>query len=349
MMPPSFAIFHRQIDGDEALFRLARVEFERAGLGAEIYPGSVREALYTWRFVPRTSERHVVHLPRHWNVLSRAGREQVVAFAAALRGRARGLVLHDHQSWSERPDELLRALGALDGALASSPGAPPLFVEYAAGLELDAFSALLEAAAPLSRISACIDTGHVALFSARRRLEAARPGLDALALEPDQPGIVELLPLFEKTTEEVRGDVADFTARLARIGKPLHFHLHDGHLLSRHSVYFADHGVRDHLSFRQPIPVPTWVSPSGQLSTVLGEAGLRRLLGAALAELPGESLSLTLEIHPTRERPRKPLGEHAPLFSRWTDLGHAEVTHHWLGVLVAEYAWVKSVCAPMLG
>jgi hypothetical protein len=343
--PPLFGIFHRQIAGDEALLRLARVEFEQAGMGAEIYPESVDDALFLWRFVPRTSERHLVHLPRRWNVLSSVDRDQVVEFATALRGRARGLVLHDDPTWSKQQRELRHALEQMDRALGKTPGAPPVFLEYAAGLELDTFAALIEAAAPLPRISACIDTGHVALFSARKRLEEKRPGLDALGLEPDHPALAELLPLLDQTAEEVRTDVASLVERLGRIGKPLHFHLHDGHLLSRHSEYFAEYGVRDHVSFRQPIPVPTWVSPSGQLPTLLGEPGLRRLLGAAFAHL--ESLSLTLEIHPTRARPRKPLGEHAPLFAHWTSIGRAEMMHHWLGVLVEEHAWVRSLCAEL--
>jgi hypothetical protein len=343
--PPLFGIFHRQIEGDEALLRLARIEFERAGMGAEIYPESVDEALFLWRFVPRTSERHLVHLPRHWNVLSEVDRQQVVDFASALRGRARGLVLHDDLGWSERQHELRDRLEQMDRELGKTPGAPPVFLEYAAGLELDTFAALIEAVALLPRISACIDTGHVALFSARQRLEHARPGLDALGLEPDHPALAELLPLLDQTAEEVRGDVASLVERLGRIGKPLHFHLHDGHLLSRHSEYFAEYGVRDHVSFRQSIPVPSWVSPSGQLPTLLGETGLRRLLAAAFAHL--ESLSFTLEIHPTRARHRRPLGEHAPLFAEWTNLGRAERMHHWLGVLVEEHAWVRSLCAEL--
>jgi len=342
-LQPLFGIFHRQIEGDEALLRLARVEFERAGMGAEIYPGSVDEALFLWRFVPRTTERHLVHLPRHWDLLSVIDRDQVVEFATALRGRARGLVLHDDPTWSQRRRDLERALEQLDRELEKTPGAPPVYLEYAAGLELDAFADLIEAAAPLPRISACVDTGHVALFSARKRLEEMRPGLDALALEPDQPALGELLPLFDQTVEEVRADVARLVERLGRIGKPLHFHLHDGHLLSRHSEYFDEYGVRDHIGFRQPIPVPTWVSPSGELRPLLGEPGLRRVLATAFANL--ESCSLTLEIHPTRARLRKPLGEHAPLFAHWTDLGHAEMMHYWLAVLVEEHAWIRSLCA----
>ena len=317
----------------------------RPGWAPSSIPESVDDALFLWRFVPRTSERHLVHLPRRWNVLSSVDREQVVDFASALRGRARGLVVHDHLEWSERQRELRHALGEMDRALGKTPGAPPVFLEYAAGLELDTFAALIEAAAPLLRISACIDTGHVALFSARQRLEAKRPGLDALGLEPDHPALAELLPLLDQTAEEVRGDVASLVGRLGRMGKPLHFHLHDGHLLSRHSVYFAEYGVRDHVSFHQPIPVPTWVSPSGQLPTLLGEAGLRRVLGAAFAHV--QSLSFTLEIHPTRARLRKPLGEHAPLFAQWTSIGRAEMMHHWLGVLVEEHAWVRRLCAEL--
>jgi hypothetical protein len=344
-LPPLFGIFHRQIDGDEALLRLARVEFERAGMGAEIYPGSVDDALFLWRFVPRTTERHLVHLPRHWDVLSVIDRDQVVDFAAALRGRARGLVVHDDPTWSQRRHDLQRALEQLDRELEKTPGAPPVFLEYAAGLELDTFAALIEAAAPLPRISACVDTGHVALFSARKRLEEKRPDLDALRLEPDQPALGELLPLLGETAEQVRTDVAALVERLGRIGKPLHFHLHDGHLLSRHSEFFAEYGVRDHIGFRQPIPVPTWVSPSGELGPLLGERGLRRVLAAAFAEL--ESCSLTLEIHPTRARLRKPLGEHAPLFAHWTDLGHAEMMHYWLSSLVEEHAWIQRLCAEL--
>jgi len=42
---------------------------------------------------------------------------------------------------------------------------------------------------------------------------------------------------------------------------------------------------------------------------------------------------LSLEIHPTNEGRREPLGDHADLFAHWTDLAHAELTNAWLSAL----------------
>jgi hypothetical protein len=56
--------------------------------------------------------RHVVHLPRHWDVFAPSDRQQLLDMALELAGRARGLVLHDREDWFSRRAELAgRGLG----------------------------------------------------------------------------------------------------------------------------------------------------------------------------------------------------------------------------------------------
>jgi hypothetical protein len=343
-LPAIFGIFQRALGGDDALLRLAQLVFERAGLGAEVYPATVEEALRDWIYVPKSRPEHMVHLPRHWDLLLPTDRDLVVTFARALSGRARGLVLHDHAHWVADRIGLSRALAELDRSLRASAAGPMVFIEYASGLDPDLFGEITEEVTGHERLSACIDTGHVAIFSARRCFEQRHPGMNAFDLVPSSTELGRFSADLEQAKEAARTAVTRLVERVARRGRPLHLHLHDAHLLAAQSLY----GLRDHLSFREPIPVSKSLSVEGEQPTMLAVEGLTRLLGAALRHLSPPELSLTLEIHLRRAKVRKPLGPYGALFVGWTDLTDAEVMYEWTAALVEEHAWLKSILQPLI-
>ncbi len=148
--------------------------------------------------------------------------------------------------------------------------------------------------------------------------------------------------------EEVRRAVAtaqsavlSLVASLARLGKTLHFHLHDGHPLAQTAPY----GLSDHLGFGETIIVST---PAGgaRVAPMFGPKGLTTIVEAALAALPPGRVSFTLEIHPSGGR--LPLGDASALFSHWTELDHAERMNHWLSELARNAALVRSACGRAL-
>lgn len=338
--PIIHATFHRNLSGDDALLRLFQAKFEAAGLGAEIYPGDLAEALHTWRFVPGSPSRHMVHLPRHWDVFAQDDRRHLLDMAHALDGRARGLVLHDGGDWFTRRGELMAALGELDEGLSQCGDPVMLFVEYAAGLELDQFAQLIEAAASLSRVSACIDTGHVTVFTARAVLRRLAPEVnteDPATLERIPPE--RLMSAVETAQEQARASLVALARRLARLAKPLHVHLHDGHLFSRWSIFH----VSDHA------PIGWDAASSGHGPSLLGAKGVADFLRALLVGDQLGRTSITIEVHPGRGQARQPLGPHAPLFAHWSDLSHAEMTHAWIDLMLAQHRLVRGIAERIAG
>lgn len=336
-LPEVFGILHRHFPGDQALLQLAQAQLECAGMGAEVYPGTVDEALAEWPYVPSGLPRHVVHLPRNWDIFSSSDRGFILAFAHALAGRVRGLVFHDQPDWAKRSAELIVELGELNERLQLVAGQPMLYLEYAAGLDPGTYASIVERMAPLNRISACIDTGHVTIFVANRWMAARHPDLPLAPLDPLDVGVASIAADLAAAGQQATDELVAVVDRIARLGKPVHFHLHDGHLLSRLSRY----GVRDHLPFGTRIPVSPAASPDGTLSTFLGTEGLGRVLAAARAELSAADVSLTLEIHPHLQLMRKPLGPLGSLFSHWADLANAELTHAWLDQVTEQAALVR--------
>lgn len=330
--PELFAIFHRNFPGDEALLRLFQARFEAAGLGAEIYPADLAEALRTWPFLPRQAPRPMIHLPRNLDVFAAADRQKLLAMASGLAGRARGLVLHDRGDWFARRGELQAVLTELDRQLGERDPTM-VFLEYAAGLALDHYAQLIEAAQPLSHVSACLDTGHVTVFTARAVLHRLAPGVN-----PDEPATLQdvprdrLAPAVQAAETQALAALIILARRLSRLGKPLHVHLHEGHLFARWSPF----PVSDHAPFG-------WKAGPDRGGPLLGESGVASLLQALrLDEAPGRT-SITLEIHPSRHRDRQPLGSFAPLFSHWRDLSHAEMTNAWIELLLAQHALVRRI------
>lgn len=333
------AIFQRQIPGDNALLALAQRRFREAGLGAEYHPDSPEELHALLPFQPRDSDRYTVHLPRDIRLLDASGRDRVCAFAAATDERGAGLVIHDQAEVAGRFEDYVAAVRQLDARLRMQGPGPLLLVEYAAGLEPATFGALHEAVRDCSRVSACIDIGHIGIFQCQRAFQQEHPGLDIWQLKPQNPELRTHIAGVQAACRTALPAVLEMVTTVGRLGKPLHFHLHDGHPCST----FSMHGVSDHLSFFQEIPIPFSNQGSYALPTMFGPVGLHRIVAAARSALPDEMLSFTLEIHPPAGR--QPLGEYASLFGHWQDLANAERMQYWIEVLLRNHRLLQDACA----
>lgn len=335
--PHLLGLFHRHVSGDEALLKLARRRFEEAGLGAEFYPATIAELEWSWKLRPRSGTAHVAHLPRHWDLRVASDRRRIVEFADAFRGRLYGLTIHDQAAWESDAPAVLQAIASLDEQLDKLDHPPFVFIEYAAGGGLGSFARLFTGTPDCRRVSACIDIGHVGIFNAQRWFRLRHPGRDVWDLRPDSAELPMLMDDLQNAVAAAVPAVLDLIGTLGPLGKPLHFHLHDGHPLSTESEY----GVRDHLSFLRRIPIPFEREGRRSLPLLYGPAGLGRIVRAARASASGERLSFMLEIHYVPER--EPLGAHADLFTHWHDLANAERTNRWLSVLLENHQLLRSL------
>ena len=180
----------------------------------------------------------------------------------------------------------------------------------------------------LPQVSACIDIGHLGIYFVRQIYRQIEPSLDVCTLHPSDQRLPGLIEGVQGAVESALPEVLFVVRQLAALGKPLHFHLHDGHPLSILSHF----GVSDHLSFLEKVPVPFLFKGRRQLDTMFGPQGLADIIAAAGASLDPELLTFTLEIHPGGGR--LPLGDASYLFSHWQDKGNAEKMNFWLDVLV---------------
>jgi len=117
--------------------------------------------------------------------------------------------------------------------------------------------------------------------------------------------------------------VLDVTRSIGRLGKQVHFHLHDGHPLIP--------GLADHFSFLARLPIPFSYQGRESLSMMYGPSGLDSIVSAAIGASRPQGVSFTLEIHQVEGR--LPLADAAPLFSYWRDITNAERMNYWLSVL----------------
>lgn len=343
VQPLVLGLFDKRLEGDDTLLQLARTRFERAGLGAEIYPGAPERLNDAVGQAPAQAATLHAHLPRGLNLLREDDRRWVVEFARRAPTRLRGLVAHDQWDLVENSDAYRAALQRLDGELRAL-GRPEarLFIEYAVGVEAARFGALFASIADLPQISACIDVGHLGIQQARVAFAARRPGLDICSLTPYDERLPALLPEVEAVRQTVLPWLLEQIERLARIGKPLHFHLHDGHPLWTLSRY----GVADHASFFERVVIPFHFRGQRCVPMMYGPAGLQAIVSSALGWLPAAQLSFTLEIHPVEGR--QPLGEFAPLFRHWRDPTNAERMNYWLTVLLRNAELTRQAAAEAL-
>jgi hypothetical protein len=316
-------LFQRRISGDDALLKLARLRFAQAGLAAEVYADSAGELEHVLKFVPAHDRLPVVHLNRNLNLLHEGDRATVEDFAARFAGQVSGLVVHDKREMESQSDNLVAGLSELDARIRRIEAAPLVFLEYAAGLPPEWFVEMAKRIADLERMSCCIDVGHIGIKQAGSSFAGRHPDLDLGRLSPEDdrlPAVVDDVQLAVKSALPV---ILDMIGSIGGIGKPLHFHLHDGHPLVP--------GLSDHFSFLTRLPVPFEHEGRCSLSTLYGPSGLGAIVSTAIDACAPGAPSFTLEIHQVQGR--SPLGDAAEIFHRWTDLTNAERMNYWLSVL----------------
>jgi|SRR5450755_1476462 hypothetical protein len=327
------ALFDQRISGDDALLRLARLRFAQAGLAAETYADSPGRLEWLLGFVAPHPRLPVVHLNRKVNLLTEQGRAVVEDFAARFAGRVWGLVVHDKSEMAAHTDHLVAGMRELGSRL---HGRPYLFLEYAAGLEPSWFVELGERLRDVERVSLCIDVGHVGIRQARHTFFQTHPDLDLATLTPQDPRLPELVDDVQSAVRTSLPTVLEVTHALGRIGKPLHFHLHDGHPLIP--------GLSDHFSFLTQIPIPFDHDGRSSLPSMYGPSGLADIVAAAVDACAAERVTLTLEIH--QAEGRLPLADAAGLFGHWRDTTNAERMNHWLAVLAQNAMLVAAAYPP---
>jgi hypothetical protein len=316
------ALFQQRVAGDDALLRLARLRFEQAGLGAELHAGDIDALEQALTYAPDGVGPPTVHLDRGLDLLSRHDRAKVAAFVQRFDGRVAGFVVHDTKLMAERTDELVKVLRRFDAEVAGCR--PMVFLEYAAGHDPAWFGELGTRLADITSVSLCLDIGHIGIRQAHRAFAASRPGVGVTRLQTDGKLLARHVDDLQRAVATALPTVLALTRTLSRAGKPLHFHLHDGHPL------FA--ALSDHFSFLTQVPLTFAHHGRRALDTMYGPDGLRAIVDTAVAvAAPSAPPSLMLEIH--QAEGRRPLGDAADLFARWTDLTNAERTNHWLAVL----------------
>jgi len=321
------ALLDKKFEGDDALLRLASLRLRQDGLGAEFNVETPAELAHLYGFKPFEDAPVFAHLSRELNLLRKADRECILEFAAGFGDRIRGFIVHDQRESVQRFEAYVEALRVLAHRFEKERLTSRLFIEYASGLVPADYILLFQAVMENKHISACIDTGHVGLWQANDFFSSRRPGRKLFRLRPDSPD----LPAFIEDIQAAVGSSLDtllsLMEALAGIGKPVHFHLHDGHPLSASSPY----GLSDHLSFLDRIPVPLVYDGKESLRLMYGPSGLSKIVSEAFRLFGRDDVSFTLEIHPTGGR--LPLGDAAHLFRHWEDKTNAERMNHWLSVL----------------
>lgn len=321
--PDVRALFQQRVAGDDALLRLAAVRFRQAGMPAEVYADNPDHLEYLLGFVPEHRTLPVVHLNRSANLLDGSGRSLVEAFASRFAGRVAGLVVHDKRDMVDRLPEVVAALRALGTPRRGRPGRPMVYLEFATALPVDRFVDLAQRISEVELASMCIDIGHVGIQQAKRSLIESRPDLAGRGLSARDPRLPEVVDEVLAAARTALPAVLRLTETIGEIGKPVHFHLHDGHPLVP--------GLSDHFSFLTRVPIPFSVAGRYALPSMFGPAGLADVLRTAVRACPPGSASFTLEIHQVEGR--LPLVDTADLFAHWRDLANAERMNYWLIVL----------------
>lgn len=333
--PLLLALFQKRIEGDDALLELARLRFKKARLGTELYASSPEELAWLLGFKPWPDAPVIVHLPRELDIFSEKWRSELLRFAGSLAGQVHGFVTHDQPDIATRLDEYHAVLVTINGALSSLPTPPFLFIEYAAMLTPDIFCELIKRIKDLRQVSGCIDIGHLGIRQVREAYNKKRPNEDVCAITPTDPRLPELIEDVQKAVDKALPVVLDVVRNLGRLGKPLHFHLHDGHPLST----FSPFGVSDHLSFFEKITIPFPHKGKKTLCPMFGPSGLEKIVNEAFTALDPALVSFTVEIHPTNGR--SPLGDAAYLFNHWSDKTNAEQMNFWLSILLKNHRLLR--------
>ncbi len=334
--PSILALFQKRIDGDDALLQLASLRFSQAGLGTEFYAETPGVLEYLLKFKPHPETPAVVHLERRLDLLTGVGRKTVTDFAEKAAGRVFGLVVHDQAETATRFDDYAEALRELDSSFREN--GLYLFIEYASGLDTEVFINLFRRIKALKNISACIDTGHVGIWKTRRVFSQLHPGMDVCNIRTYDPGLKNLMEDVACALGAALPETLRIIGELGAMGKPIHFHLHDGHPLSASSPF----GVSDHMSFLDTVPLPFESSGGRSMGLMYGLSGLSSIVGMPLRLLPPDRISFSLEIHPGNGR--IPLDDASHLFGHWRDRTNAERMNFWLAVLSQNKMLVEEAC-----
>jgi hypothetical protein len=322
-LPPVHALFQQRIAGDTALLRLAGLRFAQAGLAAETYADTPDQLDHVLKYVPPHRRLPTVHLGRGLNMLRERDRGVVEEFAARFAGRLSGMVVHDKSDMGTQTAALVAALTELGGRLGRRRGAPPLFLEYAAGHDPGWFVEVAERLRDAERVSVCVDVGHLGIRQASARFGRSHPGLSLGSLSPEDGRLADLAADVHEAVASAVQDVLDVIRSVGSVGKHVHFHLHDGHPLIR--------GLSDHFTFLTRLPIPFSYQGRQSLTMMYGPGGLASIVSAAAGACRPEAMSFTLEIHQVEGR--LPLADASRLFARWRDFTNAERMNYWLSVL----------------
>ncbi|MGO9216889.1 MAG: hypothetical protein ACLP5E_03830 [Streptosporangiaceae bacterium] len=323
VLGPVHALFQRRVAGDDALLKLAGLRFAQMGLAAEVYADTPDELEHVLQFVPPHPYLPVVHLNRGINVLHERSRAVAAEFADRFAGRLSGIVVHDNREMGAQTDRLLTVMRELNARLCQRPGGPVVFLEYAVGLEPGWFVEVAERLQDAERVSCCIDVGHVGMRQASARFARRHPGLRLRDLNAGDGRLPGLVADVQDAVADAARDVLDVTRSIVRLGKHVHFHLHDGHPLIP--------GLADHFSFLTRLPIPFSYQGRSSLRMMYGPSGLASIVSAALEACRSQRVSFTLEIHQVEGR--LPLADAARLFQHWRDTTNAERMNYWLSVL----------------
>lgn len=336
---PLLALFQKRIEGDDALLHLANLRFKETGLGTEFYAVTPAELDRLLKFKPKPETPAVAHLRRDINLFEEQSRNLIMDFATKFKDQIFGLVIHDQPGITTRFDDYVAALHEIESRLKKVPESPYLFVEYAAGLEPDFFIEIFKAIQDLEHVSACIDIGHIGIWQAVSAYSRKYPGKDVCAITPHDPELPEVIMDVQNAVDSGLDAVLHVIQALGRLGKPLHFHLHDGHPLSTISPF----GVSDHLSFLVEIPIPFEYKGRRSLDPIFGPSGLSRIVTESMRLAGPDRVSFTLEIHPAEGR--LPLADASCLFNHWRDKTNAEKMNYWLSVLAQNHKLLFDIAA----
>ncbi len=292
---PVHALFQQRLSADDALLRLAQLRFAQMGVAAELYADTPDELEHVLRFAPTEPRLPVVHLNRGIDLLQEQGRQAVRDFAGRFAGRISGLNVHDRRGMADLDASWLSAMAELDAFLDKEAPDVTLYLEYAAHLEPGRFTGMMDG---------LTDLALTGLGVADERL----------------PGLVADV---QDAVGGALGDVQEVIRAVGGLGKPVHFHLHDGHPLVP--------GLADHFSFLTRLAIPFSYEGRRSLRMLYGPAGLAALVSAAVRACRPGGVSFTLEVHQVQGR--LPLGDAASLFPRAQDTTDAEQMNYLLNVL----------------
>jgi hypothetical protein len=315
-------LFQRHVRGDDAIFRLAQLRFAESGMAAELYADTPEQLEYELRFLPPQPALPIVHLNRYVNLLHEDGQGLTESFIRQFRGRLLGLVIHDRPEMAGQIPEVVSAMNRATTAERHRDG-PTVFLEYAAGMEPERFIELAQQLVDIQGASVCIDIGHIGIRESRRRLAHIHTNLDIDTLRREVGRAPELISDVQSAIRSSVHVVLDMIRALGKIGKPLHFHLHDGHPLIP--------GLADHFSFLTRLPIPVIWDGRYSIDPMYGLNGLAHVLKTIAWNCPSDRISITIEVH--QSEGRLPLGNATQLFAHWEDLTNAERMNYWLSVL----------------